>query len=118
MVANWLSGARLPSGEMSAKIVYDGDGNPFYVEADAGKKGEKRLRARFSLKKFGSVENAIREAGLWEQRMQSMKRLDTSELFLKSRRDQEKCLEALELLEPYSDQIDVAGAAKFWLIAR
>jgi integrase len=103
---------------MSAKIVYDGDGNPFYVEADAGKKGEKRLRARFSLKKFHSVENAIREAGLWEQRMQSMKRLDTSELFLKSRRDQEKCLEALELLEPYSDQIDVAGAAKFWLITR
>ena len=103
---------------MSSKIVYNPDGTPSYVEADAGKKGEKRLRARFSLQKFGSLENAIREAGAWEQRMQSMKRIDTSELFLKSRRDQEKCLEALELLEPYSDQIDVAGAAKFWLMQR
>jgi integrase len=103
---------------MSTKTRYDLFGNPLYVEADAGKKGEKRLRANFSLKKFGSLEEAQREAENWEQRMHSMKRMDTSDLFLKSRRDQEKCLEALELLEPYSDQIDVAGAAKFWLMAR
>jgi integrase len=102
---------------MSHKIVSDPFGNPLYVEADAGKKNEKRLRARFSIKKEGSLEAALREAEKWQERMHSMKRMDTSDLFLKSRRDQEKCLEALELLEPYSDQIDVAGAAKFWLIA-
>jgi len=106
---------QIPSGKMGTKTVLDDAGNPLYVEADAGKKAEKRLRARFSIKKEGSLEAAEREAENWLDRMKAVKRQDTSELFRLPRRDQEKCLEAWELVQPYRDQFDILDAVKRYL---
>src|SRR5258707_2319986 len=97
---------------MHTKTVFDKEGNPLYVEADGGKKAEKRLRARFSIKKEGSLEAAQREAENWLERTKELKRGDTSDLFRLARRDQEKCLEAWELVQPYRDQFDIVEAVK------
>src|ERR1700731_2729155 len=100
---------------MNTKTVLDEAGNPLYVEADAGKKAGKRLRARFSIRKEGSLEAAQREAESYLERTKELKRGDTSDLFRLSRRDQEKCLEAWELVEPYRDQFDIVDVVKRYL---
>src|SRR2546422_862932 len=100
---------------MNTKTVSDEAGNPLYVEADAGKKAEKRLRARFSIKKEGSLEAAQREAENWLERQKEVKRWDTSDLFRLLRRDQEKCLEAWELVQPYREEFDIVEAVKRYL---
>jgi hypothetical protein len=100
---------------MHTKTVLDKEGDPLYVEADGGKKAEKRLRARFSIKKEGSLEAAQREAENWLERTKELKRGDTSDLFRLPRRDQEKCLEAWELVKPHRDQFDIVEAVKRYL---
>jgi integrase len=97
---------------MKTKIVLDQMGQPLYVEADAGKKEGKRFRARFSIRKEGSVEMAKKEALNWIDQMNAVKRMDTSGLFRLSQRDQEKCMEAFELLEPYHGKMDIVDAVK------
>jgi hypothetical protein len=101
---------------MKTKTVFDKEGNPLYVEADAGKKEEKRLRARFSIRKEGSLEAALRQADIWLERSKELKRGDTSALFRLSRREQEKCLEAWELVQPYRDQFDIVEVVKRYLV--